>query len=589
MPFKGLTVSIRTAAAALLLIASVGLARADIDFVLMGKVRYAVSQGHLTAAADLLARALDQLDDIELEEREALLRELADIQIRAGLHAEAATTLQRVAELAARRLDDRHPDLSGVHELAGDEYLRAGNLQAAIHAFERAIEVDREHLSAGHPLVIAALERLSELYGSIADNAGAAQITQQIQFAQVIGDRTTASYSPRAEEIDAGYGDVDDDSLARIRIFYATDRARSGVARPNDFYSVERGGVDYGTVLVSIPRAHRPGQVEEPFSRWNRENPQRHIVLLTLTTMNRDEAFTEMRAQTQSDGTDEAFVFVHGYNLSFAEAARRTAQISYDLNFAGLPIMYSWPSRDNLYDYISDSEEVSQSSRALEAFLEDVVARSGASRVHLIAHGMGNRALAEALELYALRHAAEGAEPPFEQVVFAAPDMDAGRFAGMVETIAPVAKRLTLYASSSDAALTVPRELFGDRPRAGETGESILVAQGIDTIVVTDAAALTAYNAALGDMLSLFWDDAAPGERCGLEPQRALDGAYWSYSEDACGGATYVSALTLLRDKGADAAAFAAEMIIRWRDQGDARAVQDWETIQAHVARLSSR
>jgi hypothetical protein len=159
----------------------------------------------------------------------------------------------------------------------------------------------------------------------------------------------------------------------------------------------------------------------------------------------------------------------------------------------------------------------------------------------------------------------------------------------MVETIAPVAERLTLYASSSDAALTVPRELFGDRPRAGETGESILVAQGIDTIVVTDAAALTAYNAALGDMLSLFWDDAAPGERCGLEPQRALDGAYWSYSEDACGGATYVSALTLLRDKGADAAAFAAEMIIRWRDQGDARAVQDWETIQAHVARLSSR
>ena len=35
-------------------------------------------------------------------------------------------------------------------------------------------------------------------------------------------------------------------------------------------------------------------------------------------------------------------MFVHGFNVSFADAARRTAQIAYDLAFGG-PGALSWP------------------------------------------------------------------------------------------------------------------------------------------------------------------------------------------------------------------------------------------------------
>src|SRR5690606_3207909 len=115
------------------------------------------------------------------------------------------------------------------------------------------------------------------------------------------------------------------------------------------------------------------------------------------------------------------------------EAAKRTAQMAYDMNFDGLPILYSWPSRASLLSYISDTAVVNLSGRRLTLFLEDLVQKSGAKRIHLIAHSMGNRALTDALELYALRH--EGEPPAFEQVLFTAPDLDAGLFAAMARTM----------------------------------------------------------------------------------------------------------------------------------------------------------
>jgi esterase/lipase superfamily enzyme len=44
-------------------------------------------------------------------------------------------------------------------------------------------------------------------------------------------------------------------------------------------------------------------------------------------------------AGKQAD-TPEALVFVHGYNVNFNDAVRRAAQIAYDLEFAGIPMVY---------------------------------------------------------------------------------------------------------------------------------------------------------------------------------------------------------------------------------------------------------
>ena len=49
-----------------------------------------------------------------------------------------------------------------------------------------------------------------------------------------------------------------------------------------------------------------------------------------------DAAFYELLRQTVNQSARrELFVFIHGFNVSFEDAARRTAQIHYDLKFDG--------------------------------------------------------------------------------------------------------------------------------------------------------------------------------------------------------------------------------------------------------------
>jgi len=202
--------------------------------------------------------------------------------------------------------------------------------------------------------------------------------------------------------------------------------------------------------------------------------------------------------------------------------------------------------------YIADTAVVNLSGRRLLTFLEDVVARSGAKRIHLIAHSMGNRALTDALELFALRH--EDEPPAFDQVVFAAPDLDAGLFAAMAQTIRGAAQRLTLYASDKDWALAVSRKLHGDAARAGQGGRRILQAAAVDSIDMTSVGEdmlMHSYYAnnpsALSDILSLFWRDAPPEDRCGMKQSTGEFGAYWQYVPDECDSSALLSTLSFLR------------------------------------------
>ena len=94
--------------------------------------------------------------------------------------------------------------------------------------------------------------------------------------------------------------------------------------------------------------------------------------------------------------TANAFVFVHGYNVTFEDAARWTAQITYDLGFDGAPTFYSWPSRGSVPAYTIDEQNIEWTQSNLRRFLEDFFTRSQAQNVYLIAHSIGNRALTRA-------------------------------------------------------------------------------------------------------------------------------------------------------------------------------------------------
>ena len=302
-------------------------------------------------------------------------------------------------------------------------------------------------------------------------------------------------------------------------------------------YGDGRGTLELGSCEVSIPKRHEVGELESPsmLRLEFQEDPNKHVVLLKVESAPAAEFYANLRANVAKAKQNSALVFIHGYNVTFEDAARRTAQIAHDLKFGGVPLFYSWPSQGKLLDYAVDETNAVWTAAHLRQFLADVARQSGAKQIHLIAHSMGNRALTGALKDLALQRP-EPARPQFDQVLLTAPDIDADVFKNEIApAITKTAERVTLYASSNDAALLLSKKLHG-YPRAGEAGRDIVIVPGMDTVDVTavDTSLLGhSYYGDSGSVLSDFVEvlqDAKPADqRKWLRPEFLGANKYWVF------------------------------------------------------------
>ena len=191
------------------------------------------------------------------------------------------------------------------------------------------------------------------------------------------------------------------------------------------------GELYYGRCEVSIPKIHKIGKLETP-SILRLEfcpNPKKHIILAKTHSLPENIFFELLRSSVAKSAAKDAFVFVHGYNVSFEDAARRTGQIAYDLDFVGAPISYSWPSNGNTADYLKDETNITWSTPHFERFLALLAQKSGAERIHIIAHSMGNRAVCDALKALSYDSTSQ---LKFNHLVLAAPDIDADTFKSLL-------------------------------------------------------------------------------------------------------------------------------------------------------------
>jgi esterase/lipase superfamily enzyme len=234
-----------------------------------------------------------------------------------------------------------------------------------------------------------------------------------------------------------------------------------------------------GMAKVSIPATHRQGRIEQP--RWwrieFREDPKKHMVLTDVRTLGLD-AFVTSAGPLEKAG----LLFVHGFNVSFGEAALRTAQLAFDLKFDGLPLLYSWSSEGSAVDYAHDAATIDWATANLQRFLELVTENLHLSTLHIVAHSMGNRAVTQVLANWQ----STTARAPIAQVVLAAPDVDTGLFRQLSARFRGY-RQVTLYASRSDRALGLSKALHA-YPRAGDA-DPPCVTPGVDTIDVTSAGA----------------------------------------------------------------------------------------------------
>lgn len=334
--------------------------------------------------------------------------------------------------------------------------------------------------------------------------------------------RPAAAVRPSPDPLDPA--ETGDAGYFVVPVFYATDRNRTAEPAPRLVYGTDRGELTFGVAEVSLPRSRRRAGL--PVPPWWRlelaEDLARHVVLLDVAERGREPFLAELRRTVSRAEPPEVLVFVHGYDVTFEDAARHAAQLADDLGFPGVPLLYSWPSEGKAHRYTIDETHVEWSRVHVAELLRLVLAESGARAVHVIAHGMGSRALARALG-----DLGEGAG--LRQVIFAAPDIDRDTFLGLVPRIRGRAERLTLYGSSNDRALRAARIVHG-HPRAGESGDAMALAEGIDCIDA--AAADTSLQGGsgptiLGDVSALLRGGLPPDRRAGLV-QRSSDDRCWS-------------------------------------------------------------
>jgi esterase/lipase superfamily enzyme len=292
-----------------------------------------------------------------------------------------------------------------------------------------------------------------------------------------------------------------------------------------------------GRAEVFIPESHRFGETGNPW--WKRllcfELADDNLRVKGVETQERDVFFAEINAAMQAARAGgeppRALFFLHGFNVSFEDAAIRAAQIGYDLSVPGATAFFSWPSRGAVAAYPADEATIEASEQAITDFLVDFTANCGAEKVHVIAHSMGNRGLLRALQRIATNAETQG-NVKFGQIFLAAPDVDRDLFLDLAHLYPQHGDRTTLYASDGDLPVHLSAKLH-DAPRAGYYAP-YTVAPGVDTVAVPDFdidllghSYFAQAEALLHDIFDLMRHNEAPAQRQRIKPDEHEGVSFW--------------------------------------------------------------
>jgi esterase/lipase superfamily enzyme len=362
---------------------------------------------------------------------------------------------------------------------------------------------------------------------------------------------TASRDAPKSTGIDDGK------PYTAVPVFFGTDRKREADrSKWGRMLAAFSGNGDtkatWGRAVVSVPKEGREkGEIRRP--EWDlffttvslrKEDLSRDFVLLNVDVLDRASFISEVKSHAAGAKAfkDQAFVFVHGYRVSFDDALFRAAQITHDMGFDGLPFVYSWPSSAGVSGYLYDERRALGAREPLRAFLDMVVKESGAKKVHLIAHSMGAQALLEVLrDMRNIAGPVMASKPVFNEVILAAPDVTRDNFEQIAQQVRGLATGMTLYASANDKALRLSQKLSGaSAGQVSSTGP--LVVSGVDSIDVsaasTDFFSLNHSTFAdrsqlLDDMRLIFEAGVRPPDvrAKSYTPVTVTGGMYWKFEK----------------------------------------------------------
>jgi len=292
-----------------------------------------------------------------------------------------------------------------------------------------------------------------------------------------------------------------------VPLFFITDRAPEQDEEGKLRYGPERSAsLAFGKVVVDLGRgatweelleASRTQQRAKPFALEilqveelvrSAETPlpftevDGRIVLRPDVAVQLAKAKEDFRRllvkQLSLTPRKEVFIFVHGYNNSFDDAAFAMAELWHFLGRIGVPIIYTWPAGyPGPFGYTYDRESSEFTVYHLRQVLELISSFPEVEKIHMIAHSRGTDVALNAMRELTLQARSSGVDPrerfKVHNLVLAAPDLDlqvgAERIVG--DQLSLSVDRFTVYTSPRDKAIGVAARLFASpRGRLGTFG-----------------------------------------------------------------------------------------------------------------------
>ncbi|MGV1786677.1 MULTISPECIES: alpha/beta hydrolase [Agrobacterium] len=279
---------------------------------------------------------------------------------------------------------------------------------------------------------------------------------------------------------------VSEAQTERVDMLVATTRQPSD--NPALRYTGERGeDLRVDNIVVSIPpeKDRQIGQVQWPDR--GKPDPRRSFVTVKADLLNDDQVMPWF--QKTSHGKKRVLVFVHGFNNDYSESVYRFAQLVHDARIDAAPVLFTWPSRGNVLDYVYDRESTIYSRFGLGEVLKAAVDSPDVSDVTILAHSMGTGLAMEALRDMGKKY--RKVPSKIRSVFLASPDIDVDVFQRQVLEMGDKRPQITILSSQNDLALKVSTWLAGDVQRLGATDfrpyEKLLKQYGITVIDASDA------------------------------------------------------------------------------------------------------
>ncbi|VAV95007.1 Lipoprotein, putative [hydrothermal vent metagenome] len=225
----------------------------------------------------------------------------------------------------------------------------------------------------------------------------------------------------------------------------------------------------YARLDVSVPLKRPEGEIQ-----WASEtaNPAREFAIvgeqkipgngdLFRADLNRD-------LTTKASGDKAIFIFIHGYNNTFAESLYRLAQLKHDSDIEAVTVGFVWPSRAQLTGYIYDRDSVAVARDQLQKLFE-LTAQAKTDRIYVMAHSLGTWLTMETLRQMRIGNTRKSKKffKKLKALALAAPDIDEDVFKSQLSRLGKLNVPFYVLRSERDQVLAFLGRFTGDVQRVG--------------------------------------------------------------------------------------------------------------------------